>query len=147
MTTLEAQIQILVDKEEIRDISKRYNRYADVADGENFAALWTADGEFDIVGDKVYKGAEQISFACKAATQVVHTAVDSEITVDGDKATQSSKLILFYKHPDGQDLDFALTTTITDELVKRGGKWYFKYRQSKTDLPFPIALRKLGLVR
>jgi len=145
--SLEAKVQHLLDIEEIRDISKRYNRYADAADGDQFAALWTDDGEFDIVGDKVYRGHNEIAFACRAATEVLHFAVDSEITVEGDTAGQISKLILFHRQPDGQSVEFACTTTITDKLVKIGGKWFFKSRRSHTDVVFPVAIKKLGLVR
>ncbi|PVH68878.1 hypothetical protein DL98DRAFT_627904 [Cadophora sp. DSE1049] len=142
---MEAKLKVLLDKEEIRDISKRYNRYADAADGDKFASLWVEDGIFEIVGNKTYIGPEEIAFACRAATQVVHFAADSEITVDGDTADQTSKLILFFRHPDGQSMRFACTTTLTDKFVRKEGKWFIKHRRSHTDLPWAEAVKTLGI--
>ncbi|EXJ83037.1 hypothetical protein A1O3_06854 [Capronia epimyces CBS 606.96] len=145
--SLEAQIQQLLDTQAIRDISALYNRYADAADGDKFAALWTEDGEFEIVGDKVYRGREEIAFACRAATEVLHFAVDSQVKIDGDKAEQASKLLLCHLAPDHKTLEFACTTTITDRFVKQEGKWFIKHRKSHTDLEFPVAIKAMGLVR
>ncbi|KAK7207666.1 hypothetical protein BZA70DRAFT_271892 [Myxozyma melibiosi] len=145
---MEAKIQELLDIQEIRDISIRYNRYADAADGDSFASLWLDDGEFDIHGDKVYKGHEEIAFACRAATEVLHFVVDSQVTVEGETARQTSKLLLFHRdQPERKDIEFACTTTLSDVFVKRDGKWYIKYRQSKIDMDKDSAFRKMKLVR
>ncbi|KAK9379075.1 uncharacterized protein V2V93DRAFT_373959 [Kockiozyma suomiensis] len=144
---MEAKIRYLLDIQEIRDISIRYNRYADAADGDNFASLWIENGEFDIAGDKVYKGHEEIAFACRAATEVLHFSVDSNIEINGDTATQTSKLLLFHRDPDGSSLDFACTTTLTDQFARVNGKWFIKYRKSKIDMDKDQAFKKMKLIR
>lgn len=145
---MEASIQKLLDIHEIREISVKYNRYADNADGDSFAALWVEDGEFDIVGDKVYRGHEEIAFACRAAQEVLHFAVDSQIEVDGDTATQKSKLLLYHLSTDRKSLDFACTTTISDKFVRiKGQGWKIKYRSSTIDLDKDVAFRRMNLIR
>lgn len=143
---MEANIQKLLDIQEIRHISASYNRYADVADGESFAALWVEDGgEFDIVGAKVFHGREEIAAVCSSAKEILHFAVDSQIEVDGNTATQSSKLLLFHREIDGSALDFACTTTMTDKFVKIDGKWFIKRRQSNIDMNKESAFLKMKL--
>lgn len=145
---LQVAVQHLLDMNEIREISVKYNRYADAADGNAFASLWIEDGEFDIVGDKVYRGHDEIAFACRAAKEVLHFVVDSQIQIDGDRATQKSKLLLYHLALDRQSLDFACTTTLTDEFVRvNGGGWKIKYRRSEIDMAKEVAFRKMNLIR
>lgn len=58
------KLQYLLDLDEIRRVSVLYNRYADASDGEAFASLFTEDGEFDIVGNRTYRGREEIASVC-----------------------------------------------------------------------------------
>lgn len=144
---MEHQLQYLLDVHAIRDISVLYNRYADAADGDAFASLWVEDGEFDIAGDKIYKGREEIATACRAAEEVIHIATDSQITIEKDSASQISKLILFHLSKDKKSQEFAATTTVTDSFIKREGRWYFKSRRSLLDIDFSIAMSRLALIR
>lgn len=144
---MEHQLQYLLDVHAIREISVLYNRYADAADGDAFASLWVEDGEFNIAGDRIYKGREEIATACRAAEEVIHIATDSQIAIDTNSAHQTSKMILFHLSKDRKSQEFSATTTVTDSFAKREGKWYFKSRRSLLDIDFSIAMSKLALIR
>ena len=55
-------LQYLSDYVAIRQLNARYNRYADLADGESYSNLYTEDAEVNIVGEGIYVGREQQSF-------------------------------------------------------------------------------------
>lgn len=146
MTSLEQQIQYLVDLQAIRDLNYEYDRAADDANGEAWAAVFTEDGEFEIVGDKVYKGRKELAGKCSSAREIVHIETDSKITVTGDTATHEHKMLAFHRNLARDAMEFASTTTVTDALVKKSGKWLIKRRTSHLDIDFKEAGRRLGLI-
>lgn len=139
------RLQYLWDVHAIREVSLRYNRYADAADGESFASLFTEDGEFDIVGNKLYRGRAEIAAVCAAAKGIVHLSLDSQVEIDGDTARQTSKLIVLRLAADKSSLEFVSTTTLTDRFVRRGDTWLIKRRRSHLDLDPAISLARLAL--
>lgn len=142
---MEARLQYLLDVHEIREISVRYNRYADACEGEKFAALFTADGEFDIVGAGTFRGREEIAALCNGSHGVLHLAVDSMVDVHGDTATQTSKLIVGKFSADRTSVEILGTMTISDLFVRHDGQWLIKRRQSHLDIDPAAALARLAL--
>lgn len=137
------KLQYLFDVHEIREVSTRYNRYADASDGAQFARLFTEDGEFDIVGDRTYRGRAEIASVCNGSIGILHIAVDSMVEVDGDSATQLSKLIVGKFSEDKASLAFIGTTTMRDEFVRCDGNWLIRRRQSHLDTDPKAALAQL----
>lgn len=139
------KLQYLLDVHEIREVSVRYNRYADASDGQRFAALFTEDGEFDIVGDRTYRGRAEIASVCNGSTGIMHIAVDSIVEVNGDSAIQTSKLIVGKISQDSGSMDFIGTTTMRDFFVREDGSWLIKRRQSHLDTDPKTALARLDV--
>lgn len=142
---MDARLQELLDVHEIREISIRYNRAADASDGAAFAALFTADGEFDIVGNRTYRGRAEIAAVCNGSLNIMHIAVDSQVEVQGDTATQKSKLIVGKISDDRASMQFIGTTTMTDLFVRLDGRWFIKRRQSHLDTDPAAALARLAV--
>ena len=142
---MDDRLQYLLDVHEIREVSARYNRYADACDGQKFASLFTEDGEFDIVGARTFKGREEIGAVADGSHGILHLAVDSIINVDGDRATQSSKLIVGKFNADRTSVDILGTTTMTDVFVRQDGRWLIKRRQSHLDIDPAATLARLAV--
>jgi len=139
------RLQYLLDVHEIREVSVRYNRYADASQGERFASLFTEDGEFDIVGNKIYRGRTEIASVCNGSVNILHIAVDSIVEVNGNSATQESKLIVGKVSADQCSMEFIGTTTMRDVFVRLDGRWLIKRRQSHLDSDPVAALSRLAV--
>ncbi|MES2494021.1 MAG: nuclear transport factor 2 family protein [Pseudomonadota bacterium] len=142
---MEDRLQYLLDVHEIREISVLYNRYADASDGARFAALFTEDGEFDIVGARTFRGHEEIAAVADGSLGILHIAVDSIVEVDGDSATQTSKLIVGKFSPDRTTLDLIGTTTMRDVFVRQPDGWRIRKRQSHLDTDPAATLARLAV--
>lgn len=139
------KLQYLIDVHEIREISVLYNRYADASEGDRFASLFTDDGEFEIVGDRSYRGRDEIASVCNGSIGIIHIAVDSIVEVDGDSATQTSKLIVGKIGQDKASMEFIGTTTMRDLFTRHNGQWLIKRRQSHLDTDPQAALARLDV--
>jgi len=140
---MDERLQYLLDVHEIREVSVRYNRYADACDGERFASLFTEDGEFDIVGARTFRGRAEIAAVCDGSHGILHIAVDSEVDVQGDTASQTSKLIVGKFTEDRSHLDLIGTTTMRDTFVRQDGGWKIRWRQSHLDTDPAATLARL----
>jgi uncharacterized protein (TIGR02246 family) len=129
----------------IRQLSARYNRYADAADGEAFASLFTPDGVFEIRGNQ-YVGRREIAEVCARTTGVVHITTDPLIDIDGDRARQTSRVIAVRAAPDKSEVYFVSTGMYTDELVRTAAGWRFVRRRGELDLGYEQVRRMLGTV-
>jgi hypothetical protein len=143
--------QYVQDYIAIRDISARFNRYSDFSQGAELAQLFTEDGEWDIQGDRVHKGWAEIEAKCQGDV-IVHMHVDPIIEIDGDEATQSARLFVTSKAPDGSSVGFVTTGMYLDKLVRTPTGWKFKVRRVELDLQlteiekhFAALLEKIGL--
>ena len=93
---LKKKLQILEDKEAIRDVLARYAFNADLNRTENFVKLWTDDGTFtsDAAGKKlVFKGKKEIGnhlldpLHQSYTNRSQHLQVNYVINVEGDTAS------------------------------------------------------------
>lgn len=75
----------------------------------------------------------------------MHIAVDSAVEVNGDSATQTSKLIVGKISADRASMDFVGTTTMRDQFVRQDGKWRIRRRQSHLDIDPQAALARLAV--
>jgi uncharacterized protein (TIGR02246 family) len=129
----------------IRQLSAQYNRYADAADGEAFANLFTPDGVFEIRGNR-YVGSREIADVCSRTTGVVHITTDPLIAIDGDRARQTSRVIAVRAAPDKSEVFFVSTGMYTDELIRTAEGWRFLRRRGELDLEYEQVRRLLGTV-
>ena len=103
LEALRKKVQILEDKEAIRDMLARYAFNADLNRTQNFLKLWTEDGLFVTDGGgklHVLKGKEEIGrYLDTSGHQTItnrsqHLQVDYIIQVDGDTATATGYQLL-----------------------------------------------------
>ena len=94
LEALKRRLQVMEDKEAIRDVLVRYAFTADLERTDDFIKLWTEDGTFDLGTQYgVWKGREQIKQLLdgpvhKSITnRSQHLMVHYIINVDGDTAT------------------------------------------------------------
>jgi ketosteroid isomerase-like protein len=144
-TKVTRDLQYVLDYIAIRDLSAEYNRCADTADGERHAQLYTEDGEFEIAGDRVYRGREQLAAITNATTILAHTTTDPVIVLDGDTARQTSRLILTSKPQDGGANEFIATGRYIDELKRTPDGWRFHRRRIESDASPEEIRRKMGI--
>jgi 3-phenylpropionate/cinnamic acid dioxygenase small subunit len=138
-------LQTISDYLSIRDLCARYNRYADVADGENYASLFTEDAEFHIVGNRIYRGHAEIAAACRATQVTGHITADPLIEFNGDTASQRSRIISAYRAPDCSRNEFVATGWYIDELKRTPEGWRFHRRRVELDLKIEEVFRKMTI--
>jgi uncharacterized protein (TIGR02246 family) len=99
MTSVEARLQALEDREAIRALLAAYRRALDEKDFEAYADLFGDDGEFVLDGRTVRGRAEILPMLAElqangalsmAAGDDRHLVTNVEIAVDGDAATACS---------------------------------------------------------
>ena len=141
---LETRLQILEDREEIRQLLIDYGRTLDKRDFNGFSKLFTQDAEyFGGAGGDAIKGPDAIAKFLKdifeqnpsgVKSPNFHLFANESIQVNGDEATASSKGIFVV--PDGNDQpETVMLATYKDILVRENGMWKFKQRVVQSDIP------------
>jgi uncharacterized protein (TIGR02246 family) len=120
---------ITEDRDAIRDLVARYCRYVDTGMADEWAALWTEDGEFDLGGGTVVSGRAALR---EHATHlepgtVHHLATNLEIDVDGDTATNEMSVLLLAKGT------IAMVARVHDELRRVDGTWLLHHKSYTPD--------------
>jgi len=138
-------VQTLSDIAEIRQLNARYNRLADVGDGEGYAANFTEDAEFDIVGNRVYRGRTEIASAASATQVTVHVTTEPEIAVEGDMAQQRVRMLSVVRAPDGSRNEFVASGWYVDVLKRTSEGWRYHRRRVELDLKVQEVFRKMGI--
>ena len=111
-------LQYLSDYVAIRQLNATYNRYADLADGKSYSNLFTEDAEFNIVGEGIYVGREQIAARCNATTTAVHVTTEPELDIDGDIAHQRVRMLTVLQDGNGARNEFVASGWYIDELKR-----------------------------
>jgi uncharacterized protein (TIGR02246 family) len=107
------------DRDEIRDLVARYCRYIDTGMADEWAALWTEDGEFDLGGGTIVAGRAALR---EHATHMPpgtlhHLATNLVIDIDGDTAVCEESTLLTSKGA------IAMVARVHDELKRVDGHW------------------------
>lgn len=138
-------LQMLSDIAEIRQLNARYNRLADIGDGAAYASNFTEDAEFEIVGNRTYRGRAEIASAAAATQVTVHITTEPEIELDGDTATQSVRMLSVFRHPDRQRNEFVASGWYIDTLHRTHEGWRYYNRRVELDLDTMKVFEKMGL--
>lgn len=149
--SIESRLQVLEDREKIRELMIDYGRTLDQRDFAGFARLFTEDAEYGGGGNNdITKGAEAISrlladILRKNPTGVkspnFHLFSNETIQVNADKAIGLSKGV-FVVPGDKNQPDMVMLATYRDVFVRRGGVWKFKQRIVHGDIPSPAIAPK-----
>ena len=123
----------LAEKDAIREVMAEYcfcldnNRVADMA------ALFTDDGTWDTAFGKgtghaaVEALVRQLRPADTPLPRAIHHVTNVVIKVDGATATSFSNWVTVQNSPQGPKIGSA--GSYTDDMVKRDGRWLFRYRK------------------
>lgn len=138
---LAAEVALLRDHEAIRALTARYNSAFDDVEPEAFAAQFTEDGIFEIVGSARLVGRTQIAAAVRAiGFGVVHATTDPVITIDGDVAIQECTLLVVQRSRERAPQRLLATGRYRDTVVRTAEGWKFAHRVADLDrdlLPDP----------
>lgn len=138
-------LQTLTDITEIRQLNARYNRLADEGDGPAYASSFTEDAEFHIVGNRVYRGREEIASAAAATQVTVHVTTEPEIAIDGDSAQQRVRMLSIVRAPDGSRNEFVASGWYIDTLKRTSEGWRYHRRRVELDLDLQQVFQKMGI--
>lgn len=138
-------LQYLSDYVAIRQLNAKYNRFADLGDGEAYASLYTEDAEFHIVGNQVYRGREEIAAAGNATDVTVHVTTEPELDIEGDTAWQRVRMLSIYRGKDGMRNEFVASGWYIDELKRTAEGWRFYRRRVELDLRVEEVFNKMNI--
>ena len=136
-------LQYLSDYVAIRQLNATYNRYADLADGKSYSSLFTEDAEFNIVGEGIYVGREQIAARCNATTTAVHVTTEPELDINGDIAQQRVRMLTVLQDGNGTRNEFVASGWYIDELKRTEEGWRYHRRRVELDLDINAVLAKV----
>lgn len=141
---LQARVQALESREEIRILMHDYGRLLDERNFDGFARLFAAQSEYDS-GGIVSKGPDAIAAFLKDIigrnpagfkTPNFHIFFNESIEVQGDRGTAVSKSA-FVVPGEGNKADAAIIANYHDSFVRENGHWKFLQRVVRSDIPAP----------
>ncbi|MCP1472308.1 hypothetical protein J3E64_004026 [Sphingobium sp. OAS761] len=121
-----ADLQLLADREAIKELTAKYARCVVTGDGRGVGALYSEDGRF-AAGRFDYVGRKNIQDFLESQTtpgKNMPLVTDHIIEIDGDEATCYS--IMFTPWFKGKHPGFC--GAYSDRLRKIEGEWYFVER-------------------
>ena len=130
---------------EIRQLNAKYNRLADEGNGEAYSLLFTEDAEFNIVGNRIYRGRTEIAAAASATKVTVHITTEPELEIKGKIAKQRVRMLTFYREPGGTQNDFVATGWYIDELKHTNEGWRYHRRRVELDLKIDKVLERMTI--
>ena len=139
--SLAARVQVLEDKEEIRNLLIDYGRFLDARDFGKYAGLFAKDGEW-VGGFGTTQGPAAIQAFMEKnipganTGHTYHILSNFEIEVHGDTATAWSRWAFVTQGPDQMPL-IAQGGHYDDTLVRENGHWKFKRRVASNDISRP----------
>jgi uncharacterized protein (TIGR02246 family) len=120
------------NRDEIRDLYARYCLYIDTGTPDEWAALFTTDGEFAGVGDPLVGSEALRSFAAdtRAGGAGMHHVVSNvAVDVEGDEAAGTASVVIFIGGAP------AIVGRYQDNLRREDGRWKFARRYFTADAP------------
>lgn len=133
MTDLDPRVQVLIDKDDIRDVIYRFARAMDRNDWE-LAKTCYHDGAIDDHGVFAGDAAKYVAWVSenlpKLAEVTMHFVGNSLIEVQGETASAESYTVGYHRYtrPDGTRADFLGGARYVDHLAKRAGLWKIVHR-------------------
>jgi len=135
LARLEARLQALEDREEIRSLIAAYGPLADTGDGEAIAALWTADGGYGVGGMGLARGRDAIAALMQGTTHrelmsdgCAHLLGPVAIDLDGDRASARGHSVVF-RHI-GTSFEAHRVSANRWGLVRTAGGWRVSHREN-----------------
>ncbi len=139
---MDADVQWLLDRAQIRELTARYNRCFDDGDPDGFAATFTEDGVMAVENTFSTTGRAALAEMVRHTPYgVKHVTVDATVEVDGDRAVQDVTLLVLSRPgpdtaPDARRSKLTNTGRYHDELVRTADGWRFARRTAVLDAGF-----------
>lgn len=139
VVSVDSELEWLVDRTRIRDLTARYNRCFDDGDTDGFAATFTEDGVMEVVGGFEVRGHDGLAEMCRRTPYgVVHVTVDATVEIDGDRAVQDVTVMVLQRPkpdaaPDERRTTLERTGRYHDDLVRTADGWRFARRSVTLD--------------
>ena len=140
-TSVAARVQLLEDKEEIRNLLIDYGRLLDARDLAGYSRLFAKDGEWSggfgsAQGPAAIQVFMEKNIPGPNTTHTYHIMSNFEIQVHGDTATAWSRWAYVTPGPDQRPV-IAQGGHYDDTLVRENGHWKFKRRVASNDISRP----------
>jgi uncharacterized protein (TIGR02246 family) len=144
LESLAARVQVLEDREAIRALILAYGQAHDHRDYRTFADLFASNGEW-VGGLGSAKGPQAI-FELMDGTighdpkpggsGTYHVMTNDQITIDGDRASATTKWIYITPGDDNAP-KLVFLGHYDDQFVRESGEWKFLRREAPADIPAP----------
>jgi ketosteroid isomerase-like protein len=119
------------DRQEIRDLTVRYNDAFDGNDAQAWVETFTEDGVFESrVGGRAEGREALLAFFTARPHTTLHATTDALVEGDGDEATQRCTVLVFER--DGDNVSLRSVGSYTDRLRRTPEGWRFTYRKPVT---------------
>jgi uncharacterized protein (TIGR02246 family) len=137
--TSEARLRRIEDLLEIQQLFINYGAYLDAGRLDDYAALFTADGEIQLGQLARAKGREQIRETMAAVLAptlgtTFHLISSPNVELHGDEATSEVMWTMIRRGVDGRP-ELAMLGRHRDKLVREDGHWRIKLRRRFIDVP------------
>lgn len=139
---LEERVRRIEDLLEVHQLFVDYGAHLDAGRFDDYAALFTEDGEVLMGPMGRAKGRQAIRdlMAGQLATQVgtsYHIISSPVVEFHGDEATSEVMWSVIQRQPDGQPR-LSMCGRHRDRLVRENGRWRFASRRGYVDLPSAV---------
>jgi len=131
---LAKRIQLLEDREGVRECLSRYCFNADLGRAEEYANTFTPDGVLDMAGASLigHDGLLDMFAGANVHTSIMnlctHNITNAFIRVDGDTAWAEGYQIVLVKDRNGEERRVRWMGMNHWTFEKRSGRWYIKKR-------------------
>jgi uncharacterized protein (TIGR02246 family) len=139
MTTLEARLQRLEDRDAIHQLFVDYGRYLDAGDIDAYASLFAEDAEILLGPIGRATGRDNIrelmgKILQGRAGSAFHIISSPAVTLDGDEATSEVMWTVIQRDTEGKPKLTSMGRHV-DRLVRKDGVWKIAQRRGLIDLP------------
>lgn len=140
-----AQLQRLVDREQILELLTAYGETLDRHDFAAFGQLFTEDATY-VGGSGTTRGREAIQASLEKIIKAnplglpgpkFHVFFNPSIQIDGDRAKVRALGAYITPDPEKNIAQMVFFVTYEDELVRRDGRWLFQQRVIHSGIPSP----------
>jgi uncharacterized protein (TIGR02246 family) len=139
MTSLEARLQRLEDRDAIHQVFVDYGRFLDAGDIDAYAALFAEDGEVLLGPMGRATGRDNIRELMRKILEgrvgsAYHIISSPAVTLNGDEATSVVMWTVIQRDAEGKPRLTSMGRHV-DRLVRVNGAWKIAQRRGLIDLP------------
>ncbi|MCI0769687.1 MAG: nuclear transport factor 2 family protein [Chloroflexi bacterium] len=141
LVELEQRLQVLEDREKIRETLARYSFTADMGRSREYVENYTDDGTIDLGPSTKWSGHEELTdFITDPAGghkaiegRCMHTSVNTFIRIEGDAAWAEGYSVVYTKEGGGEREGYGVYTLGYNHWTfkRKDGRWLLAYRHRR----------------